>query len=128
MDARIRKALATGRTIDITTMGRETATPRRIEIWFHNLDGDIFITGSPGKRGWYANMLANPDFTFHLKQGVVADLPARATPVTDPTERRSTFTRILRTLNESAQLDAWLAGSPLVRVTFVDNVAERTSR
>ena len=46
--------------IDITTTGRRTGLPRRIEIWFHYQDGRIFITSSPGARGWYANMKLSP--------------------------------------------------------------------
>jgi F420H(2)-dependent quinone reductase len=92
VDGRIRRALSEGRTIDITTIGRTSGQPRGIEMWCHNLDGTVYFTGTPGKRDWYANMLAHPDFTFHLKQGVVADLPARATPVTDPACRREILT------------------------------------
>jgi deazaflavin-dependent oxidoreductase (nitroreductase family) len=118
MDDRIRQALAQDRTIDITTVGRQSGQPRRLEIWFHNLDGDVYITGTPGRRDWYANMLAQPAFTFHLKGSVVADLPARATPITDPAERRAIFTRILAKLGHPRDLEAWLERSPLVRVTF----------
>ncbi len=81
--------LANDRTIDITTIGRSSGLPRRIETWFYRVDDQIYLTGSPGRRDWYANLLANPDFTFHLKQSIVADLPARATPITDPEERRA---------------------------------------
>lgn len=116
MENRIRQALARGHTIDITTTGRRTGRPRRIEIWFHNLDGHLYITGLPGRRGWYANLRADPEFTFHLKQGVRADLPARATPITDQEQRRTILQGILRKLRRSADLDAWARGSPLVAV------------
>jgi hypothetical protein len=118
MDERISHALATGRTIDITTTGRSSGRPRRLEIWFHNLDGRIYITGTPGKRDWYANLLADPAFTFHLKEGLTADLPARATPITDEAGRRAVFARILRNLGHPGDLEAWVAGSPLVEVAF----------
>ena len=123
MNEQIRRALARDRTIDITTIGRETGEPRRIEMWFHNLDGTVYITGSPGKRDWYANMVAHPDFTFHLKRGVTADLPARASPITDPAERRLLFEQILRKIEHPADLEAWLTGSPLVRVAFSDTAS-----
>ena len=84
MDARVRRALETERTIDITTTGRTTGRPHRIEMWFHNLDGRLYLTGTPGARGWHANLLAHPEFTFHLKGTVRADLPARATPDRGP--------------------------------------------
>jgi deazaflavin-dependent oxidoreductase (nitroreductase family) len=118
MDDRVREALARDRTIDITTTGRHSGAPRRKEIWFHNLDGAVYITGTPGKRDWYANLLATPDFTFHLKGEVVADLPARATPVIDSETRRAVFSRILHTLGRSDDIEAWMARSPLVAVSF----------
>jgi deazaflavin-dependent oxidoreductase (nitroreductase family) len=117
MDEAIRAALAHDRTIDITTTGRKTGQARRIEMWFHNLDGRIYITGTPGRRDWYANLLAHPEFTFHLKGSVVADLPARARPITDREERRAILAPLLRRLGRPAgQLDAWVEASPLVAV------------
>ena len=125
MDERVRQALANDRTIDITTTGRSSGLPRRIETWFYRVDGQIYLTGSPGRRDWYANLLANPDFTFHLKQGVVVDLPAYATPITDRDERRAIFERILSDLGGGQDLEAWLAGSPLMAVSFNDPFHER---
>ncbi|MBV9577101.1 MAG: nitroreductase family deazaflavin-dependent oxidoreductase, partial [Chloroflexi bacterium] len=64
------------RTIDITTIGRRSGQPRRIEIVFYRVGDDIYLSGIPGPktRDWLANLAAHPDFTFHLKQAVVADL------------------------------------------------------
>jgi deazaflavin-dependent oxidoreductase (nitroreductase family) len=120
MNDKILRALERDRTIDITTIGRKTGKPRRIEIWFHNLDGRLYITGSPGKRSWYANLLANPEFTFHLKGSIQADLPARARPILDEYERRQVLTGILPGLGRSDDLETWVAHSPLVEVEFVD--------
>jgi deazaflavin-dependent oxidoreductase (nitroreductase family) len=120
VDDQIKRALARDRTIDITTIGRRSGRPRRLEIWFHNLDGTIYITGSPGPRDWYANLLARPDFTFHLKQSATADLPARATAVTDEGERRRIFQRLLpRVGRPEGELEAWVSRSPLVSVDFL---------
>ncbi|MCH7787607.1 MAG: nitroreductase family deazaflavin-dependent oxidoreductase, partial [Chloroflexi bacterium] len=76
MNEEIKNALKQDRTIDITTKGKKSGEPRRIEIWFHNIDGRIYITGTPGTRGWYANMIANPDFTFHLTRTAQPDIPS----------------------------------------------------
>ena len=114
----MQRALAEGRTIDITTTGRRSGAPRRIEMWFHNLDGRVFLTGTPGQRDWYANLVASPAFTFHLKEGVVADLPARAIPITEADARRAILSRIVARVNRAADLEAWLAESPLVEVSF----------
>ncbi len=120
MDDAIRQALATDRTIDITTTGRGSGLPRRIETWFYRVGDRFFLSGSPGKRDWYANLLAEPRFTFHLKRSVAADLPAHATPITDPAARQSVMTAILADLNQPGDLEAWLAGSPLMEIAFLD--------
>ena len=116
MNEAIERALQTDRLIDMTTTGKQTGQPRRIEIAFHNFDGVLYITGLPGKRDWYANLLADPRFTFHFKQSVQADLPARATPVTDPAERRRVLEQVVQRWNRQDQLEAFVQSSPLVVV------------
>ena len=122
----VRQALSKGGTIDITTTGRTSGQPRRIEIVFHNQDGTVYITGVPaGPRSWYANLRAQPAFIFHLKQGVSADLPARATPITDAEERRSILAPVARGVTGEwagrYTLDDWVQRSPLVSVAFDDS-------
>jgi hypothetical protein len=96
--------------------------PRRVEIYFHQFDGQYYLTGRPGfKRDWVANILANPEFTLHLKHGIRADVPVRGSPEHDPEERG----RILyRALTESwgsdpersrAALDRWVQTAPFIR-------------
>jgi deazaflavin-dependent oxidoreductase (nitroreductase family) len=116
MDEKIAHALEVDRVIDITTIGRKSGKPRRIEIWFHNLDGQLYITGTPGVRDWYANLLAHPHFTFHLKQSLQADLPAFAVPVKAPLQRRAIMAKIISNLDSEADLDNWVDQSPLVEV------------
>lgn len=120
MDESIAEALAQDRVIDITTIGRKTDQPRRIEIWFHRWNGRYYITGLPGRRSWYANLLANPHFTFHLKESIQADLPAQARPVTAEAERREILSGITRRLGRSNDLEAWVARSPLVEIEFLN--------
>ena len=121
MNQAVTTALQSDQTIDITTIGRKSGQPRRIEIWFHNVDDRLFITGTPGRRDWYANLVAHPKFTFHLKQSVQADLPAEARPIVDPKERRDVLGKILRQLDRAdADLDKWIDDSPLVEVTIAE--------
>ena len=75
--------------------------------------------GAPGRRDWYANLLAHPEFTFHLKQSTKADLPARATPILDRARRRAIIASIDQTLGGSRDLDAWVEGGPLVAVELL---------
>lgn len=119
MDPDVEAALASDKVIDITTTGAQSGQPRRIEIWYHRVDGRYYITGRPGKRSWYANLQAHPDFVFHLKESAQADLPARAIPVTDPAEKRRIFAAAESLAPYvTGEIDAWVAGSPLIEVAF----------
>jgi deazaflavin-dependent oxidoreductase (nitroreductase family) len=114
------KALDKDLTVDITTIGRRSGRPRRIEIWFHRVNGRFYITGIPGRRDWYANVLANRSFTFHLKESAKADLPATARPVTDPEEKRSVLLQAESVWNRPNErsVNDWVLHSPLVEVVF----------
>jgi deazaflavin-dependent oxidoreductase (nitroreductase family) len=122
VDERIRQAIATDQTIDITTIGRRSGEPRRIEIWRYRVDGRTFLSGTPGSRDWYANLVANPDFTYHLKGTVTADLPARARPITQVGERREVIEQIIGGLGRAeGEVEHWVAESPLIEVEFRDS-------
>ena len=148
MEKRIRDALEEDRVVDITTTGRLSGTPRRIEIWFFRARGCIYLTGAPGRRrSWYQNLVAEPALTFHLKQSARADLDATAFPIVDHESRVAILREVLAQLkpgipadwmpglseearaatNESfalisadpeAALPQWLDESPLVEVRF----------
>ena len=122
MDDTISAALSRGGVIDITTTGRSSGEPRRIEIVFHRIDGRIWISGlpSPRRRSWIANLEANPSLTVHLKgPTAVADLPATARIVEDPTERRRVLDRVAKAWQRT-DLDRMVATSPLIEVTIED--------
>lgn len=115
------------RIIDITTVGRRTGRPRRIEIFFYRAHGATYLCSGAGggATSWHANLMANPSFTFHLKNGIKADLPARATPVTDSTERHAVLAAIVDDLNQPhdpgtirpTRLEDW-SDSRLMRIRF----------
>jgi len=112
-------ALERGHTIDITTKGRRTGRPRRLEIVFHNIGGRIYISGTPypGKRKWLLNLEADPHFTFHLKGRTSADLPATARVIEDEAERREILPHIARIWKRD-DVDRMVRYSPLIAVTF----------
>jgi deazaflavin-dependent oxidoreductase (nitroreductase family) len=120
MDEQVKQALEQGGVIDITTTGRKTRQPHRIEIRFHNIEGRLYITGTPGRpRGWYANLLAHPEFTFHLKQHARTDLPARATPILEPERRHAIIAAIHQKRGVYRDVETWVKGSPLVAVELL---------
>lgn len=122
MDATVRRALERGLTCDITTTGRRSGRPRRIEIWYFLVEGRVYLTGTPGPRDWLANLRLNPRLIFHVKEGAAADLPARALIVDDPGERRRVMAAVMAANSwfraQRFGLEAWVAGSPLVEVVF----------
>jgi deazaflavin-dependent oxidoreductase (nitroreductase family) len=120
-DQEVREELARGQLIDITTTGRRTGRPRRLEIAFHSIEGRIYISGMARRqrRSWLANLEADPRFTFHLKDRVKADLPARARIITDEAERRRVLAQVARNWG-TRDVESMVAWSPLIEVTFED--------
>ena len=104
-------------TVDITTTGRKSGQPRKLEIVFHNIDGRIYISGIPvpKRRSWLANLDADPHMTFHLKGKVRADLPATARLIEDEAERRAILPHIARNWGRK-DLEQMVRYSPLIEV------------
>jgi hypothetical protein len=129
----ILRSLLDERTVDIVTTGRRSHAPRTTEIWTTVVDGQTYICGSPNAsqagverkpRDWLANLSSTPDFVIRLKTSVDVDLPARATRVDDPDERR----RVLTAPNtayyrDAVSLEVAVAHSPMVRVSFTGDAA-----
>ena len=115
----VRAELADDPTLDITTTGRHTGVPRRIEIWIVDVDGRFFITGTPGRRDWMANLSTDPNLVVHLERHAHLDLPARATPVNDPATRRAVLGHANAAWYRTQEpLDVLVATSPMVEVVF----------
>lgn len=112
----VQRELLKAGVVDITTKGRRTGEPRRIEIRLHNIDGQLYLTGAPGPRSWHANLRANPTFTIHLKRDLAADVPATATPVEGNDEKRRIHRRILENMGKPEELEARMKSSPLLRI------------
>jgi deazaflavin-dependent oxidoreductase (nitroreductase family) len=113
----LREELADDPTIDITTTGRQSGLPRRIEIWMLDVDGRFFITGTPGRRDWLANLRADPHLLVHLKRRAGIDLDAVAEPVTDPATRRQVLEHLTATWYRSqTPIDALVETAPMVEV------------
>ncbi len=125
MNEQVRHSLATGHVIDVTTTGGRSGQPRRIEIVFHNFGGRLYITGTADAdrtRAWLSNLAADPNFTFHLKGEVKADLPATARVIVDKAERRAVFAEVVKVW-EGQDVETMTRWSPLVEVTIQDFAA-----
>ncbi len=123
-----RAALHQSQVIDLTTTGRRSGQLRRIEIFLHSDDGQLFITGMPRAdrvRDWIYNIEADPHVVVHLKQSVVADLPATALVVTDPDERRPLIEAAAKRWGRTDVPDM-LRHSPLVVLAIDDDSTEES--
>jgi hypothetical protein len=129
LNEEIREALNRDRVIDIITTGAKSGLPRKTEIWFTNIQGRIIISGTPvipGEKGtrsprdWLANLKANPEFVFCLKETLNVQLPANAVLIADPEDRRKVMsapeTQCYRDLVDS--IEDLVENSPIVEVFF----------
>ena len=108
--------LAAVRTIELTTVGRHSGTASRIEIWWFHVDARFIITGTPGKRDWYANVLANPRVVVHAAGG---DITGRATPISDTAIRRRVFTHPdVGWYRTQTELERLVATSPMIEISL----------
>ena len=118
LDAAIRRVLRHGQTIDITTTGRRSGEPRRLEISLHSFGGHLYISGlpSPQTRAWLHNLRADPRLTVHLKQLLQADLPATAREISDDDERRAVLAKVARVWKRDPE--PMVRFSPLIEVSI----------
>jgi hypothetical protein len=122
MDRVTKVAMVEGGIADITTLGRRSGAPRRIEIYFHQFEGRDYLTGRPSSRQrvWEATIIASPQFTLHLKRGVTADVAVVGRPEPDADERARILRRALIESWDSppqgvdASLHKWVEGSPFI--------------
>lgn len=108
--------LADIRTIDLTTIGRRTGRAARVEIWWFRIDERFIITGTPGRRDWFANIAANPAVTVHTDLG---DFPGTAIVVADPVFRRRVFTDPAASwYSTQAELERLVSDAPMIEVVL----------
>lgn len=120
VDDAVRRALERDLYVDITTTGRKRGGTHRVEVMCRYVDGQVYLSNALGPRDWAANLLAHPEFTYHVKQSVKKDFKARATAVRDPELRRQVFTSFLSKEHRLGQLEARIQRSHLFRVDLLD--------
>ncbi len=119
MDDSTHDALARSQLIDMTTTGRRTGQPRRIEIALHAIDGRLYISGMPRadrKRAWILNLERDPRLTIRLKQTTNAEVPAMARIIDDPLERRRVLELVAARWGRT-DVNVMVAHSPLIELT-----------
>ncbi len=102
------------RTIDLTTFGRRSGEPRRIEIWWFRVNDSFIVTGTPGRRDWLANVKANPNIVIHVDG---RDIETTARVIEDRQQRLEVFNQPeTRWYSSQAQLDQLIDEAPMIEV------------
>ena len=110
-EATVARLARTG-TIDLVTTGRRTGRLQRVEIWWFHFENNFVITGTPGPRDWYANILANSRVVIETRHG---DFPAVAVPVSDRDFRHRFFTSaVTRWYATQAELHDLVEMAPMI--------------
>jgi deazaflavin-dependent oxidoreductase (nitroreductase family) len=124
-------ALHHSQVIDLTTTGRRTGQPRKIEIFLHDKDGLLFISGMPRAdrtRDWIHNVAADPHVVVHLKQSrTPVDIPATARVVTDLAERRPLMEAAAQRWGRT-DVEEMVLHSPLIVLTVADDDEQATEQ
>ncbi|MGI9557569.1 MAG: nitroreductase family deazaflavin-dependent oxidoreductase [Solirubrobacterales bacterium] len=101
----------------LTTTGRVTGRPHRIEIWFAIIDGRLFLNSGGGDRSdWVKNLMANPAVTVEIgDQQWEAKARVRPEEVEHPA--REHLAARYQGWSPGKQLSDWASGSLLVEIT-----------
>jgi deazaflavin-dependent oxidoreductase (nitroreductase family) len=108
----------------LTTTGRRTGAPHRIEIWFAVDQGTLFLlSGGRDRSDWVQNLLVNPNVSIELGTDTFAGV-ARVIPPDDPEDRhaRELLVQKYRTGNELAE---WGRTSLPVMITVASQAETR---
>jgi deazaflavin-dependent oxidoreductase (nitroreductase family) len=116
MDDGLLDRLAGTRTIEITTVGRRSGRPARIEIWWFHFEGRFIIAGTPGPRDRLANLQADPRMIVHA---LGQDLPVTTRPVTEHDFRHRFFGQSNAEVGwyrSQVELDELVSEAPMIEV------------
>jgi deazaflavin-dependent oxidoreductase (nitroreductase family) len=110
----------------LTTVGRRTGRPHRIEIWFAADGGRLYLMSGGGHRSdWVRNILPNPRVTIELEDATCDGIAhiVQAGTSEDARARELLVSKYATTANP---LDEWGRSSLPVVIEFpADEVASR---
>ena len=105
----------------LTTIGRRTGRPHRIEIWFAVEDGRVYLlSGGRERADWVRNLQANPRVTVELG-GETRGGTARVLAVGTPEDQRARELLVGKYQSGGGNLDDWGRTSLPVVIEFADD-------
>jgi deazaflavin-dependent oxidoreductase (nitroreductase family) len=102
----------------LTTTGRASGQPHRIEIWFVAHDDGAYLLSNSAEADWYRNLVAQPNVSLEIA-GERRDTTARPVDATDPANAvvRPASVAKYQTSYED-DLQGWSETASLVRVDW----------
>jgi deazaflavin-dependent oxidoreductase (nitroreductase family) len=112
--------LATTEFCYLTTRGRRSGSPHRIEIWFVAHDGGAYLLSDSDRADWYRNLVADPSVTLEIAG---ESRRTTAAPV-DPDDPSNAIARPAMLAkyqaSDAEDLDRWSRTAWLVRIEWPD--------
>ena len=101
----------------LTTIGRRTGTPHRIEIWFAVDNGVMYLlSGGRDRSDWVRNLQENPNVTIELGTETFAGV-AQMLPPDNPGDRRARELLVTK-YQQGNDLESWGRTSLPIAITF----------
>ena len=101
----------------LTTIGRRTGAPHRIEIWFAVDQGTLYLlSGGRDRADWVRNLQANPNLSVQLGTETLAGI-AQVLQPDDPGDHRAREL-LVNKYRQGNDLDEWGRTSLPVMITF----------
>ncbi|MCO5221457.1 MAG: nitroreductase family deazaflavin-dependent oxidoreductase [Thermomicrobiales bacterium] len=101
----------------LTTIGRRTGEPHRIEIWFAVEDGVVYLlSGGRDRADWVRNLQANPDVSIELGTETFTGVAQVLSP--DSPEDRRARELLVEKYRKGNELDDWGRTSLPVAIRF----------
>lgn len=102
----------------LTTIGRRTGRPHRIEIWFAARDGRLYLrAGGRERADWVRNLQANPRVTVELRGETHVGM-AHVLEAGTPEDQLARELLVAKYRRPEDNLDAWGRNSLPVVVEF----------
>ena len=112
--------LATTEFCYLTTRGRRSGSPHRIEIWFAAHDGGVYLLSDSDHADWYRNLVADPSVTLEIAE---ESRRTTAAPI-DPDDPSNAVVRPAMLAKYQTgyaeDLDRWSRTAWVVRVEWPD--------
>jgi deazaflavin-dependent oxidoreductase (nitroreductase family) len=113
-------ALATTEFCYLTTRGRRTGTPHRIEIWFVGHEGGAYLLSDSDRADWYRNLVADASVTLEIagESQTTRAAPVGADDPANPPVRAAMVAKYQPGYAED--LERWSRTAWLVRIEWPD--------